>query len=97
MIERFFLNRIDAKSGRTSVGGEHDLLVLPGAHKAQAALAFMQFAIARTDIALDAPIRQSMPIAAWVSGNRLIHVMSDLTLDMVISWRPGKVQAGPQS
>jgi hypothetical protein len=38
-----------------------------------------------------------MPIAAWVSGNRLIHVMSDLTLDMVISWRPGKVQAGPQS
>jgi hypothetical protein len=60
-------------------------------------LAFVQFAIARTDIALDAPIRQSMPIAAWVSGNRLIHVRSELTLDMVISWRPGKMQAGPQS
>ena len=100
MIERLFLDRIDAKSGRTPVGGENNLLVLPGAHKAQPALAFVQLAIARTDIALDAPIRQSMPKAGWVSGNRLIHPTSDLSfpeLDMVISWRPGKMQAGPQS
>jgi hypothetical protein len=100
MIERFFLDRIDAKSGRTPIGGEHDLLVLPGADKAQPALAFVQFAIARTDIALEAPIRQSMPIAAWVPGNRLIHVMPDLSsaeLDMVISWRPSKMQPGRQS
>src|SRR3974390_1643284 len=78
MIERFFLDRIDAKSGRTPVGGKHDLLVLPGAHKAQPALAFVQPAIARTDIALEAPIRHGMPIAAWVSRNRLIHPTSDL-------------------
>ena len=100
MIERLFLDRIDAKARRTTVGGEHDLLVLPGAYKAQPALAFVKLAIARTDIALDAPIRQSMPIAGWVSGNRLIHPTSDLSfpeLDMVISWRPGKMQAGPQS
>ena len=100
MIERLFLDRIDAKSGRTPVGGEHNLLVLAGAHKAQPALAFVQLAIARTDIALDAPIRQSMPIAAWVPRNRLIHATSDLTcrdLDMVISRRPGKMQTGPQS
>jgi hypothetical protein len=41
-----------------------------------------------------------MPIAGWVSGNRLIHPTSDLSfpeLDMVISWRPDKMQAGPQS
>ena len=65
MIERLFLDGIDAKSGRTPIGGEHDLIVLPGAHKAQTALAFVQLAIARTNIALDAPIRQSMPIAGW--------------------------------
>jgi hypothetical protein len=40
-------------------------------------LAFVKFAIARTDIAPDAPIRQSMPIASWVSGNRLIHPTTD--------------------
>ena len=100
MVERFFLDRINTKSGRTSVSGEHDLLVLPSAHKAEPALAFVQLAIARTNIALDAPIRQSMPIAGWVSCNRLIHAASDLTfpeMDMAISWRPGKVQTGPQS
>jgi len=73
---------------------------LPSAHKAQPALAFVQLAIARTNIALDAPIRQSMPIAGWVYRNRLIHATSDLTyleMDMAISWRPGKVQTGPQS
>ena len=60
---------------------------MPGAHKAQSALAFMKLAIARADIALDAAIRQSMPIAAWVR-NRLIHAASSLTfpeLEMVIS------------
>src|SRR5215469_10023458 len=100
MVERFFLDRIDAKSGRAPVGGEHNLLVLPDAHKAQPALAFVKPAIARTDIALDAPIRQSMPIAGWMSSNRLIHPTSNLSfpeLEMVISWRPGKMQAGPQS
>jgi hypothetical protein len=100
MIERFFLDRIDAKARRTAVGGEHDLVVLPGAHKAQAALAFVQLAIARTDVALDAPIRQSMPVAGWVSRSRLIHAWSVLTFtesDMVISRRPGKMQAGPRS
>src|SRR5262249_296010 len=76
MVERFFLDRINTKSGRTSVSGEHDLLVLPSAHKAEPALAFVQLAIARTNIALDAPIRQSMPIAGWVSCNRLIHAAS---------------------
>jgi hypothetical protein len=88
MIERLFLDRIDAKSGRTPVGGEHDLLVLPGAHKAQPALALVQLAITRANIALHASIRQSMPIASWVSRNQLIHAASDLTfpeLDMAIS------------
>jgi hypothetical protein len=35
-----------------------------------------------------------------VPGNRLIHATFGLTfpeLDMVISWRPGKMQTGPQS
>jgi hypothetical protein len=57
MIERLFLDRINTKSRRTPVSREHDLVILPGTHKAQPALAFVQLAIARTDIALDAPIR----------------------------------------
>jgi hypothetical protein len=51
---------------------------LPGAHKTQPALAFVQFAKARTDVALDAAVRQSMPIARWVTRNRLIHAAPDL-------------------
>src|SRR5215813_7487074 len=95
MVERFFLDRINTKSGRTSVSGEHDLLVLPSAHKAEPALAFVQLAIARTNIALDASVRQIMPIAGWVTRNRLIHAAPDLIfpqLYMVLSWRPGKMQ-----
>ena len=78
MIERLFLDRIDAKSGRTPVGGEHNLPALPGAHKAQPALAFVQFAKARTDVALHAAVRQSMPKAGWMARNRLIHAAPDL-------------------
>jgi hypothetical protein len=54
------------------------LAALPGAHKTQPALAFVQFAKARTNVALDAAVRQRMPTAGWVAGNRLIHAAPDL-------------------
>src|SRR5690348_15782097 len=96
MIKWFFLDRIDAKSGRTPVGSEHDLIVLPGAHKTQPTLPFMQPAIARTGIALEASVRQSVPVAAWLPGNRLIHTTSGLTFQSW-TWSPagGRTRCRP--
>ena len=39
-----------------AVGGEDDPVVPAGAHEAQAALALVQLAEARADVALDAPV-----------------------------------------
>ena len=78
MIERLFLYGIKAKPARSSIGCEDDLAALPGAHKTQPALAFVQFAKARTDVALHAAVRQSMPKAGWMARNRLIHAAPDL-------------------
>ena len=54
MVERFFFNRVDTKTGGAAVGSQDYLVadVLP--NKTGATLAFMQFAVARAKIALDA-------------------------------------------
>jgi hypothetical protein len=39
MVERFFFNRINAKTAGASISREHDLAALVGADKAQALLA----------------------------------------------------------
>jgi hypothetical protein len=39
MIKRLLLNRIDAVSAGTPIGGKDDLIVLIGAHETQSALA----------------------------------------------------------
>ena len=44
------------------------------ADEAEAALPFMQLAIARTDVALDPVVFQAMPIAPGSALDRLIHV-----------------------
>src|SRR5262249_26308351 len=72
MVERLLLDRIDAETGGTAVGREHDLVGLARAHKAQAALAFVQLAIARADLALDAPVLKAAPVAARYARNRLL-------------------------
>src|SRR5262249_61234002 len=64
VIERLLLDRIDAKAGRAAVRGKQDLVVLARAHEAEAALAFVQLAIARAQVALDAAGLQSMRVAA---------------------------------
>jgi hypothetical protein len=46
---------------------------LPRAHEAQAALTFVQLAIAQTDVALDAAILQQVPIAPRFALDGLIH------------------------
>ena len=57
--ERLLLDRVDAEARGAAVGGEDDPVALPGAHEAQAALALVQLAQARADVALDAARRRA--------------------------------------
>ncbi len=66
VIEGFFLDGVDAKAGRAAIGGQLHHAILHAADKAGTALALVQLAIARAEVALDAPVRQRMPPAAWV-------------------------------
>ena len=70
MIERFLFDRVDAESGRASVRRQHHRIVLALAHEAGAALPFVQPAVARTQVALDASVGQRMPPAAGIVVHR---------------------------
>ena len=63
MMERLFLDRVDAEAGRTSVGRQHHTVAYPLAHEARAALAVAQFAIAWAQVALQTTVRQVVPPA----------------------------------
>ena len=65
MIERFFLDRVDAEAGRAAVAGQlHPLAVLARApDEAKAALPGAQMAEARAHAALDPPVPEPGPIA----------------------------------
>src|SRR5207245_11780839 len=93
MVERLLLDRIDAKAGGAPVGRKQDLIVLPRAHEAQAALPLMQLAIARTYVALDAAILQPVPIAAGhTRDGGLIHAQARVNTEShIISWSLGRV------
>ncbi len=64
VVQWLLLDWIDTESRRAAVGREHDPVILPATHEAQAALAFVQPAIARADIALDTPVFEPVPVAA---------------------------------
>src|SRR5262249_35843423 len=70
---------------------------LARAHEAKAALAFMQLAIARTQVALEAAVLQSMPIAArYALDDRLIHVQAGVNSGAILypqMWGAGEVTA----
>jgi hypothetical protein len=61
VIQGFLLDRVDAKSGRTAVSSQHHLVAGPLAHKARSALAFVQAAVAWTQVALDAAVVDFVP------------------------------------
>jgi len=56
VIERFFFDRIDGETARASIRRQHHPIAAALAHEAEAALAFVQAAITRAEIALDATI-----------------------------------------
>src|SRR5262249_48405513 len=84
MVERLLLDRVDAEARGASIGGEHDLVVVAGAHVAESALAVMETAIARAEIALDAAVLELVPVAARDAGKELIHARTDLARFWII-------------
>lgn len=75
MVERFLFNWINAVTAGASIGRENNPRAFTGAHKAQSTLAVMQPAVARTEIALDAPILDFVPIPANRGVLKLLHAI----------------------
>ncbi len=66
MVQRLLFDRVDAETAGAAVGRQHDRVVVPHAHEAQAALPFAQPAGARADVALHAPVVQATPVPRGV-------------------------------
>jgi len=66
MVEWFFFNGVNTKTAGTSIGGQHNLVIFPGAHETQPPLAFLEMTESWADVALDAAILEFMPILCGV-------------------------------
>src|SRR5438105_2688706 len=87
MVERLLLDRVDAEAGRPAVGREDDLVVPAAAHEAQTALPFVQLAIAGAQVALDAPVFETVPVPARPAlQDLLVHIAADLILRQLYIW-----------
>ncbi len=64
VIERLFLDGIDAKTRGAAIGGEHQALRPSGADETKPSLSGAQDATARTKIASEPPIRETGPVAS---------------------------------
>lgn len=71
MIEGFFFNRVDAKTGGTAITDQLDLIIEALAHIAQTALTLAQLAMARAQITLNAIIFKPMPVVGCDNG--IVH------------------------
>src|SRR6185295_14646848 len=61
LVERLLLHRVDAEPRGAAVGGEVHLAAFHLAHETETALAFVQLAVARAQVALDATVRKRVP------------------------------------
>ncbi len=66
VVERLLLDRIDAESRGAAIGREDHRLAFAFAHKAQTALAVVQPAVTRAQVALDAAVVEPVPPARRV-------------------------------
>ena len=83
MVERFFLDRVDAEAGGAAVGGQDHLAAYILAHEAQAALALVQLAVARAQVALDAAVVERVPVAAGIIGFGGVHDSSSCSFHLL--------------
>jgi hypothetical protein len=74
MKKRLFLDRIDAKSAGAAVGREDQPIAFARAHETKPALAVLQAALARTDVALDASVGESMKISSRVMHGVILAI-----------------------
>jgi hypothetical protein len=71
MIQRLFLDRIDAKTTRTTVADQLDFIIEALSYITQPALSIAQMAVSRTQVALQAAVFETVPVAG---GNyRILH------------------------
>jgi hypothetical protein len=77
MIERLLLYRIDAEAGGAAVGGEHHGVAFAHAHKAGAALALVQPAVAWAEVTLHAAVVEHVPPTPKVVLNHGIPLSSN--------------------
>src|SRR5439155_23714963 len=96
LVQRLLLDRVDAEAGAAAVGGEHHRVALALAHEAHAALAVVQLAVARAQVALDAAVVELVPPAARI-GHRHAFCSSNLRTVKRISRTSGaqKSRANP--
>jgi hypothetical protein len=66
VVERLLFDRVDTKTRRTAVGGQYHLSADVLANETRAALAVMQLAVARTEVALDPLVGDRVPPATGV-------------------------------
>src|SRR5690606_23871745 len=66
VIERLFLDGIDAKARRAAVAGQDHLAVEVLAHEAKSPLARLEVAVARAQVALNASVLARVPPAPGV-------------------------------
>jgi hypothetical protein len=69
MVEGLFLDGVHAEPAGTPISRQYDLVIVTGAHEAKPLLAFVQLAIAGTDIALDAAVVQGVPVPRREKGD----------------------------
>src|SRR5882672_10745895 len=63
MVERLFLDRVDAEAARAAIAEQLDTACFRAAYEAQASLTVTQLAGARAHVALHTAVVQSMPVA----------------------------------
>src|SRR5436853_5311354 len=63
MVERFFLDRVDAKAARAAVAEQLDTPCLRATYEAQASLPITQLAGARAHVALHPAVAERVPVA----------------------------------
>ena len=75
MVQRLLLDRVDTKTARAAVADQLHFIVESLAHVTQATLAFAQVAMARTQVALQTPVFQPVPVPGAYDGfiHRLVN------------------------
>jgi hypothetical protein len=69
MIERFFLDWVDAESTRTAIGRQYNRIIFASPNETETTLAFMKTAEAGTHIASNAAVVKESPVMGGVTGH----------------------------